>query len=83
MRFNKIIRELNDYINKPDIDLKTLKEVVSIFFNALSKQEQEVFLKRCSNFSFSLYDLLELKVRQVSLLKWFVLNKKLKGINND
>ena len=71
MRFNKIIDELSIYLNKPNISKTTLKEVVLIFYNSMSKQEKEVFNKRMANFKFELFKELELPAIQTSLDKYF------------
>jgi len=72
MRFNEIIDKLGKYIkNRPDIDKKTLKEVVNVFYSALSKQERDVFKLRCSNKNFDLFNMLELDSTQKTLKSWF------------
>lgn len=72
VRFNEIIDKLGLYIkNYPDIDKTTLKNVVNIFYNALSKQERDVFKLRCVNKNMDLFKLLELKSTQKTLKSWF------------
>jgi hypothetical protein len=72
MRFNEIIDKLGIYIrNHPNIHKDTLKEVVNIFWNGLSKQEREVFKLRCSNKNFDLFNMLELESTQKTLKTWF------------
>lgn len=75
MNFNKVIKKLEMYKNKSDINIKTLREVVKIFYDSMSGIEQEVFLKRCVNKNFELFKLLKLSQKQVSLDE-FLKNKK-------
>lgn len=81
MNFNKIIDELGIYCSYPEINKKTMKQVVSIFFNGMSNQEKEVFKKRCANFNFDLFELLELPQVQTRIDKFSNIYKKFRKIN--
>lgn len=80
MRFTSIILDLEIYLSKPDIHKKTLKEVVLIFFNAMSNQEKEIFLNRCKNFNFELFKSIDLDEIQISLNKFIEQYKECKKI---
>lgn len=80
MRFNNIIEKLDIYLNKPEIDKKTLKEVVLIFYNSMSNQEREMFLKRCMNYHFELFNMLDLPDIQTSLERFIEKYKKFRSI---
>lgn len=82
MRFNFIIKNLSIYFDKPDIHKKTLKEVFNVFFQSLSKSEQEIFEKRLVNYNFQLHSFLDLQNTQISLNRFFKLQKKLRGFIN-
>jgi hypothetical protein len=78
MNFNKIIRKLGMYQKKPEIHLKTLKEVVKMFYDSMSGLEQEQFIKRCVNKNFDLFKLLNLTEKQESLDKYFKHQEKMR-----
>ncbi len=79
MNFNKIIKKLGMYKGKPDINVKTLREVVKIFYDSMSSLEQEQFIKRCVNKNFDLFKLLELNQKQESLDKYFGCQEKMRS----
>jgi len=80
MRFNEIIDKLEIYLSYPEINKKTMKDVVHIFYNSMSNQEKEVFSKRCANFKFDLFKMLELPQVQTKLDKFIIKYKSYRDI---
>ncbi len=72
MRINNLIKTLNIYKNRPNLNLSQFKELFLIFFNALSLKEQLNFTERMNTLDFNLESLLDVQI---------TLNKTLSRIN--
>lgn len=71
MKFSKLVNDLKLYLDVPDINLKTFKEVLALILDCCSVKEKEKFSKMIlQRFDFTSFNKVQLSlVKNLELIK--------------